>query len=138
MTTREWLNRGFSISRALAVKKASRDTLANVISRYEASETQTDHGNSAEDTAIRWSECQREIERLELELRNIDIETNEVLSHLDNLNEFNVLYCRYIRRLTWTEIAQVMNYSSQHIFKLHCDGVKNCAKYMESVRRVWV
>lgn len=138
MTTREWLNRGFAISRTLEIKKASRDTLANIISRYEASETQTDHGNSTEDTALKWSECQREIERLELELRTIDLETNEVLSHLENMNEYKVLYCRYIRRLSWTEIAEVTKYSQQHVFKLHHDGVRGCTKYMESVRRVWV
>ena len=138
MTTREWLNRGFAISRALAVKKASRDTLANIIGRYEVNESQTDHGNSAEDTAIKWSECQREIERLEIELRSIDIETNEVLSHLDNLHEYDVLFCRYIRRLSWVEIAKATNYSQQHVYKLHSDGVKACAKYMRSVRRVWV
>lgn len=138
MTTMEWLNRGFQLSRRLEVKKASRDSLANIISRYEASETQSDHGNTAEDTAIKWSECQREIERMELELRTIDIETNEVLGNLENKNEYTVLYCRYIKRLTWKEISEATNYSQQHVYKLHTDGVKGCTRYMSTVKRVWV
>lgn len=42
MTTREWLNRGFSLSRRLVVLKATRDSIANVISRYESDGSKAD------------------------------------------------------------------------------------------------
>ena len=134
MTTREWLNRGYQLSRRLEIKKAYRDTLANVISRYETNESQNDHTrNVSEDTFIRWSETQRSIEQMELKLRNVDKITDEIISKIDNSDEYAVLFCRYIRRLPWQEVAKVVGYSTQHVFKLHSDGVKACNEYMESI-----
>ena len=134
MTTREWLNRGYQLSRRLEIKKAYRDSLANVISRYETSESQSDHTrNVSEDTFIRWSETQREIEQMELKLRNIDTATDEIIRKIENSDEYVVLFCRYIRRLPWSEVANVVGYSSQHVYRLHADGVKACDNYMESV-----
>lgn len=138
MTTREWLNRGFALSRRLVVLKAARDTLANTISRYETNESQSDHTrNSSEDTFIKWSEAQREIERIELELRNVDHETKGVIENLTNERERSVLICRYIYRLTWSEVQKATGYSEQHVFKLHADGVKSCGQYMDSIKTFW-
>lgn len=138
MTTREWLNRGFALSRRLVVLKATRDTLANTISRYETNESQSDHTrNSSEDTFIKWSEAQREIERIELELRNVDHETKGVIENLTNERERSVLTCRYIYRLTWSEVQKATGYSEQHVFKLHADGVKSCGQYMDSIKTFW-
>ena len=138
MTTREWLNRGFTLSRRLAVLTATRDTLANTISRYETDGSQVDHSkNRSEDTFIRWSEAQREIERIELELRNVDQETKGVIDAISNENERTVLICRYIYRLSWSEVQKATQYSEQHVFKLHADGVKACGRYMDSIRTFW-
>lgn len=138
MTTREWLNRGFTLSRRLAVLTATRDTLANMISRYETDGSQVDHSkNRSEDTFIRWSEAQKEIERVELELRNIDQETKGVIENVTNENERAVLTCRYVYRLAWSEVQKATGYSEQHVFKLHADGVKACGRYMDSIRTFW-
>lgn len=138
MTTREWLNRGFALSRRVAILVATRDTLANTIGRYEKDEAKTDHTrNVSEDTFIRWSEAQREIERLELELRHVDAETKSVIENLGNENERNVLLCRYVFRLTWGEVQKATGYSEQHVFKLHADGVKSCGQYMDSIKTFW-
>lgn len=137
MTTREWLNRGFAFSRRLAVLTATRDSIANVISRYDADGSQSDHKNTTETSAIRWSETQREIERVEKELLHIDLETVSVLEKLENINHFNVLFYRYVKRLSWGEIQKATGYSEQHVFKLHADGVKACGRYMDSIRTFW-
>ena len=119
MTTREWLNRGFALSRRVAILTATRDTLANTISRYEKDEAKTDHTrNTTEDTFLRWSEAQREIERIELELRHVDNETKAVIDKLDDERERTVLICRYVYRLTWSEVQKATGYSQQHVFKL--------------------
>lgn len=138
MTTREWLNRGYELSKRLVILKAQRDSIANVISRYESDGSQSDHKNTTETSAIRWSETQREIERVEAQLNNIDLETLEVLRCLTNLNEYTVLYQRYVKRLSWKEIQTATEYSQQHVFKLHSDGLKACESYMLSVKKVWV
>ena len=138
MTTREWLNRGFALSRRVAILTATRDTLANTISRYEKDEAKSDHTrNTTEDTFIRWSEAQREIERIELELRHVDNETKAVIDKLDDERERTVLICRYVYRLAWSEVQKATGYSQQHVFKLHADGVKSCGAYMDSIKTFW-
>ena len=138
MTTREWLNRGFSLSRRLEVLKATRDTLANVIARYETDGVKAERSrNRNEDIFIRWSEAQKEIERVELELRHVDAETKEVIGKVENENERAVLLCRYVYRLTWAEVQKATKYSEQHVFKLHSDGIKACGQYMDSIKTFW-
>ena len=70
---------------------------------------------------------------MELKLRNVDKITDEIISKIDNSDEYAVLFCRYIRRLPWSEVAKVVGYSTQHVFRLHADGVKACDDYMESI-----
>ena len=121
-----------------SILKAQRDSIANVISRYDSDGAQSDHKNSAESSAIRWSEAQREIERVEAQLNNIDLETLEVLRCLTNVNEYTVLYQRYVKRLSWKDIQKATDYSEPHVFKLHADGLKVCETYMQSIKKIWV
>ena len=131
MKTKDYLNRGFQLSRRLEVKKAARGSLGKVISRYEANETQTDHRNTSEDVAIRWSELSKEIEEMESALRQIDKETDEIISRLSNPNEYAVLYCRFVRRLSWKDVAKETSYSEQHVYKLYRDGLRSCRPFID-------
>lgn len=124
MTTKEWLNRGFDTWKRLRVKQIHLETLGNVVSRYEAREIETYHnGNSSESTFIAWSETKKEVERLEATLYRIDKETDAALSLLNNPDEYAILYLRYVGRLKWEEIEKTMNFSHQHVFRIHNEGV---------------
>lgn len=126
MELKQWLNRGYEISKKLAVKKGHMETIGSVISNYEPREIEAaPGGNSSEINFIRWSEMKKEVDELQFRLITIDREVDQVLKNLENPNEYVVLYSRYIRRLTWKEIIEALQYSEQHTFKLHKEGVEN-------------
>lgn len=124
MTTKEWLNRGFDTWKRLQIKKAHLETLDNVVSRYDAREIEVYHAeNVSETTFIKWSETKKEVEDMERELTKIDTETKDALHLLSNPNEFAVLYCRYIMRKPWADVAKICRYSPRSVYRFHADGV---------------
>lgn len=126
MTTKEWLNRGFDIWRRLQIKKAHLETLDNVVSRYDAREIEVYHAeNVSETTFIKWSETKKEVEEMERRLDAIDTETKDAIHLLSNPNEFAVLYCRYIMRKSWDDVAEICNYSKRSVFRFHADGINH-------------
>ena len=129
MTPKEWLNRGFNIYKRLQVKRAHLETLNNVVSRYGAREIENYHAeNVSETTFIKWSETKTAVEKMERDLLAIDKEVEEALGLLSNPNEYAVLYCRYVRRLTWQEIADALKYSEASVFRHHKEGVEHIGR----------
>lgn len=126
MELKQWLNRGYEISKRLAVKRAYLESLGNVISNYEAREIDRDNvENSAETLAIRWSETQKEVNELKRKLAKIDFEVDTELRKLKSSNEYSVMFLRYVRRLSWEDIADSLNYSKQSVFRFNKDGLEN-------------
>ena len=101
MTTKEWLNRGFDIWRRLEVKKAYLETLGNVVSRYGEREIETYHAE------------------------NVSEVTKKAIERLHNPNEYAVLYCRYIMRKNWKDVAKICDYSEPSVLRLHREGVEH-------------
>lgn len=58
--------------------------------------------------------CKVYAEKLELKE-----ETQRAIELLENEVEKQVLYSRYINLLTWDAIANQMNYTVQHVYRLH-------------------
>lgn len=124
MELRRWLNRGYDIYKTLAVKKAHMDSLSNVISNYSPRETTTDSiANSSETAFLRWSELKKETDELCYKLRIIDHNTNEAIKKLSKEQLYTVLYLRYIRRMSWKEIPDIMEYSKQSVFRIHSEAI---------------
>ena len=126
MELKQWLNRGYEISRKLAVKKAHMETIGSVISNYEPKEIDAaPGGNSSELNFIRWSELKKEVDEMSFKLLKIDREVDKVLKLLRDPNEYVILYCRYIRRLSWKEISEASQYSEANTYKLHKSGIES-------------
>ncbi len=122
--TKEWLNRGFDIYKRLQVKQAHLETLNNIVSRYEPRDIETYRAdNVSETTFIKWSETKKEVEEMERALFQIDDETEKALRLLHNPNEYAVLYCRYVRRLSWDDVGKACKYARASVFRFHKDGV---------------
>lgn len=67
-----------------------------------------------------------ELEMLEEKLRaerykrmKVFEKISEQINKLEDQNEIDVLFYRYIRQLDWWKIAERMNYSDRWIYKLH-------------------
>lgn len=48
-----------------------------------------------------------------------------VIDQLENGDEVNLLYMRYIQFLKWDDIAKKMNLSYQHVHKIHARALEN-------------
>lgn len=132
MELKQYLNRAWSVYKKLSVKKAHLDSLSNVISKYGEREIETyPSGNSSETQAIRWSELKKECDELEWRLLSIDRETDSILKKLTNSNQYQVLYLRYVRRLSWDDIPDLLHYSKQNVYKLHKDGLDELDRLTE-------
>lgn len=124
MELKSYINRAWSVYKKLLVKKAHLDSLSNVISKYGEREIETyPSGNSSETQAIRWSELKKECDELEWKLLSIDRETDTILKKLTNPSQYQVLYMRYVCRLSWSDIPVALHYSPQNVYKLHKDGL---------------
>lgn len=126
MELKEWLNRGYSVSKKLDIKRAYMESLGNTISNYEPREIDRDNPeNSAETIMIRWSETKKEVDELKLKLLAIDQDVDHQLRKLQNPSEYAVLFCRYVRRLSWDDVAEATSYSKPRVFALHREGIAN-------------
>lgn len=132
MTTREWLNRGFTLYEQIGLKKLKLETMANTIAVYDKDGSSGDHSrNTTESMMIRYSEEKRRIEQMEQELLSIDQETERVLSSIDSPKIHAVMYCRYVARFPWGRIRKHIKLSEAHMYRLHSEGVHKVADIIE-------
>lgn len=66
-------------------------------------------------------EIEVDIERL-VKLKK---EIIDVIDQLENGDEVNLLYMRYIQFLKWDDIAKKMNLSYQHVHRIHARALEN-------------
>lgn len=125
MELKAWLNRGWSVYKKLLVKEAHLESLGSAISNYEPREIDLSPvQNSSETTMLMWSDLNKEIDELKYKLLKIDRKTDEILKKCEDANQYIVLYCRYIRRLSWDDVAQATNYAKSYVFELHRKGIE--------------
>lgn len=72
------------------------------------------------------------LERYEIEIEfdierlvNLKKEVIAVIDQLEDADEVNLLYMRYIQYLKWGEIAKKMNLSYQHTHRVHARALNN-------------
>ncbi len=66
-------------------------------------------------------EIETDIERL-VELKK---EVISVIDQLDNADEVNLLYMRYVQLMKWEDIAKKMNLSYKHTHRIHARALEN-------------
>ncbi|MBQ7654524.1 MAG: DUF1492 domain-containing protein [Clostridia bacterium] len=55
-----------------------------------------------------------------------EAKTTEYIEQFNNETEKLLLRLRYIEHMSWSEIADEMNYSERHILRLHREILKRC------------
>lgn len=135
MSAKDWLNRGYKISKEIETKEAVLETMLKTVSRLETDGCQTNHStNSNEENFIRWSELKNNIDRLKTELISIDQETDDRLRQLKSVDEYRVLYCRYVRRMTWRDIRRTFpELKDATMFRLHSKGIKHVSELTTNI-----
>lgn len=62
-------------------------------------------------------ELQEKIRELDLEMEQRELHVLEAITGLPN-DEGNVMYCRYIKRMTWEKVATDVHFSVRHCRRL--------------------
>lgn len=71
------------------------------------------------------SERQAELKAIQLEKAICKSDIEKLIYNLHNENEQIVLRLHYIDGMTWSNIADELNYSERHIHRIHASALKN-------------
>ena len=115
MTAKKWLQRGWKINQRInRLIKQKSDIDKNVGMDFVSYDTFENHIN-------------KNIDRL-YKIKN------EIMSAIDKVEDYrlhDLLVNRYINFYTWEKIAEDMNYSVVHIYRLHGQALKEFQNVME-------
>ena len=129
MTTKEYLSRAYYLDmriRSKAMQIAELETLATKVNAaLSPIKVQTSKDNhKMESTVIKMTEYQEELNNYMKKLIQVKRETKEIIDTVTN-DEYRVLLeLRYLSSMRWEEIAVEMNYSIDHVFRLHRRALK--------------
>lgn len=129
MTVKEYLSRAYYLDmriRSKAMQIAELETLATKVNAaLSPIKVQTSKDNhKMESTVIKMTEYQEELNNDMKKLIQVKRETKEIIDTVTN-DEYRVLLeLRYLSSMRWEEIAVEMNYSIDHIFRLHRRALK--------------
>lgn len=124
-----WLNRGYPLSLKLEAKKnhlLSKDSRGGEPS--EIQKTKADY-NREEIREVEKSFLSSEIEQMQKELDSIDFETDAALKHLTDGFQYQVLYSRFVRRISWDKISEETDRSKSYIYQVKRNALETLAVY---------
>lgn len=107
------------IESKLRQKDELKSTMYNIGSiDYSKDRVQTSLVNSTEDLIIKIVDFEEEITRSIDRLIDLKQEASKVIDQIDGVYG-TVLEMRYLECMRWEEIAYRLNYSIQHVYRLH-------------------
>lgn len=92
----------------------------------------TGKGDNLERIIIKMLDMERDLERQIDTLVDLKTEVMSVIDQLENPNQINLLYKRYIKFEAWETIAEEMNYSIQAVFKQHGIALQKIGRILEA------
>lgn len=124
MTTKEYLQQAYIIDRKIKLDteklEAARSTLYGKAVQYDRDGSKpVPHGNSTENAILRVLELE---ERLNKEIGGLVEKRQEIEQAVNAVPDGiqrELLTRRYLLYQKWEVVAEEMNYSLQHIFRLH-------------------
>ena len=130
MTAKEYLQQAYRIDRKIKLDTeklaAARSALYGKTVRYDSDGSKpVPCGNGTESAVLRVMDLEerltKEIDELTEKRREIECAVGAVPDEVQR----EVLTRRYLLYQKWEDIAEEMNYSVQHIFRLHGAALKN-------------
>ena len=132
MNAKEYLSQAYRIDRRINSKLAQvmalRDLLGKVTGTLSgAPKSATPNPHSMEDTIAKILDLESEINDDIDALVDFKAEIMRRIKRVDNMEYQTILELRYLCFKRWEEIAVEMNFSLQHLYRLH-DKAVNCVK----------
>ena len=126
MTDKEYLLNIGKLKRAIEAKKEKIRSLDEIAT--SATQTITGMPHNPSSTQSRMAEAVCKKVDLEREIVELEAERNDAIAYLNTLpdtEETTLLIKRYVRELTWEDIALEMYISVRSVYRLHREAVKN-------------
>lgn len=130
-----WLNRGYPLSLKLEAKKNHLLAMdcrgsgeLNEIQRQKAD------GNREEVREVEKSYLRQEIEKMQKELDQIDRSVDEALKHLNDGFQYQILYSRFVRRISWDKIAEETDRSKNYLYQVRREALEILALHWREVK----
>ena len=132
MSTKDYLSQAYRIDQRINSKLAQVMSLRDLLGKATgtlsgAPKAATPNPHSMEDTIAKMVDLENEINEDIDALVDLKAEIMRRIKHVENTEYQTILELRYLCFKRWEEIAVEMNFSLQHLYRLHEKAV-NCAK----------
>ena len=122
MEVKEYLEQAFWIDRNINLDiELVKDMKSSLCGRSSLSDSShsSSKSNSTEKTLVKIVDFEKRInDEIDMLInKKIEIESN--INQLESWKHKEVLKRRYVMLMDWDEIAKSMNYSKQHVYRLH-------------------
>ena len=125
MTDKEYLLNIGKLKRAIEAKREKIRSLEEMATSATQSITGMPHNPSSIQSRMAEAVCKKV--DLEKEIVQLEAERNEAIAYLNTLpdtEETTLLIKRYVRELTWDDIAVEMYTSVRSVYRLHREAIK--------------
>ena len=139
MTAKEYLLSIKQLERAIRLKKEEIEelrTLATSITVKTGEEPVQTSGTSDKvgNIVAKIVDLQRELEDSVIVFLNKREECIAILDKMQDIDEYEVLYRRYMQDMKWEEVANVMGYTSEYVRgTLHMNAIANFENFLHDI-----
>lgn len=130
MTPKEYLSQAYNIDLRINAKMEQIQSLKDLMNRCSVVFSDMPR-NTPDFSKSKTDRCTTEIITIEEEIKNeiielikVKAEISKVIYAVDHIDARTVLEKRYLSFKTWERIAVDLNFSTQHIHRLHRLGLK--------------
>ena len=116
MTTKEWLSRGRHLQQRIQALEESK-ALAYTAATSTTASTGGGGGSNISRTAERYSELSETVDRERERLDSIMAEITALIAQVEDNTLAALLQDRYVRCLTWEQVATELNYNQTYVIK---------------------
>ena len=120
--------KGHTIRRKQLLCEELRSCLGPKAIRYDGDRVQSSPTDRVSEIVSKVADLEEQIERLQLEKAELVMEVNAAIEQLEDEKEAVILTAYYIRRLTMEQVAEEMDYSLQHTYRLRKRGVQHISE----------
>jgi hypothetical protein len=136
MTAKEYLSQAYKIDDDINSKLEQVASLRELATKATA--TISDMPGSPnrnihkmEDAIVKLTDLESELNADIHALASLKVDITHMIKRVENRQERNVLEKRYLCYETWEQISVDMDYSIQHTFRIHDQGLKEIEKFLE-------
>ena len=128
MNAKEYLSRGINLERRVETITDQIEHYKSIVNKctvtYSDSPKSTTSSYRLEDCTQKIMDLQSELCEAVADLVDVTCDIARTISKVENYDYEDLLVKRYVLGEPWEKIAEEMNYSEQHIHRLHGEALK--------------